>query len=947
MDRITQERRVHQRRRVRLPLVYEKGGRSFWSVTEDLSLGGAFLHSFHPPEEGERLHLRLKRPGCREDLSLTAKVVHRRPRNRAALPERGGPAPPSGVGVSFEEVTGRARARLEDLFECGAASTTSSRRLFAASIEEPEDLHAVRDPDSILKTLRCVCRKILPMHVRRLGGSILYSTYVRDVLFENGLPTVVADPVPLQDADRAFPAEVPFVFCFSHREKTWSFVVEENPARLAGGPFSLALPAELHFREERRQDRFGPELRPLLTVEFPDPLDPGLNRVKNVLDVSYGGLAFKSYPGEEVYTAGTLLEGMALYATDRACRVSDGVVKYAELVCAPSGEVYQRVGVAFSETGFPRLREVPAFREDEMEEMTRPEAILQHLKRVSQSGAKILTGRENCILFSDGVLHSEKRNGDLDFKVVSTHLARAPGALFQEGELSFHYLLYGIYHFFVAKTFRENGWLRLETPRKIYKAKRRRVLRVSCDGDLETRFRFFHPVLGQECVFPVRDLSIRGLAFDCDYVRHLLWKGFLLRDCKIELGRETLNIGPVEVRSLALRGEDPHGGGLGKTCGVEFFDLPVHVEKRISEYIFQKSNPHIVQVAVEKIENLWQLFLRSGFLYPGKADYLKRIKKEVDETWKKLLSGEADFFRQIAFLEGGQELGTASAVLAYEDCWLFQHLAATGHPVKLIPKYVILGLAQFLMEHREIRYLITYFRKENSFPWKIYSGFLEVYPLEEQLKFTRHHFLTRDLERDMPEQAPLELPVRFGGEGVVVERAAEADHEIVENCLRREMHPLLIRSRSLQRNTLDLPGISAAYRARGLVRERFCLVARDRGELAAFALVEHASPGVNLSGLLNTFSVWSVRRDTRVQEVRRKLIEVVAQFYRSLGARTAICLTQEEDLSDYLAAGFRKEKEYICFTSSRRAIKSYYDYVQERFSRFEERRERAGRELSF
>ncbi len=928
-------------------MVYEKGGRAFWSVTEDLSLGGAFLHSFHPPEEGERLHLRLKRSDLREELSLTGRVVHRRPRNRAALPEKGAPVPPSGVGVAFEEVPCRARERLEDLLAGAPKPFTAGRSSPAAPAEDTEDLHTVRDPDSILKTLRCACRKILPVHFRRLGGTVSYATYLRDILLDGGSPTVLADAVPLQDADRAFPDKVPFVFRFSHREKTWSFVVEENPARFAAGPFSFALPAEIHYREERRQDRFGQDLRPLLTVEFPDPLDPGLNRVKNVLDVSYGGLAFKSYPGEEVYTAGTLLEGMALYATDRACRVSDGVVKYAELVCAPSGEVYQRVGVVFSESGFPRLREVPAFREDEMEEMTRPEAILQHLRRVCQSGTKILTGRENCILFSDGVLQSERRNGDLDFRVMSAHLARAPRNLFQEGELSYHYLLYGIYHFFVARTFRENGWLRLEIPRKIYKAKRRRVLRVSCEGDLEARFRFVHPVLGQECVFPVRDLSIRGLAFDCDYVRNLLWKGFLLRDCKIELGREILQAGPVEVRSLALRGGDQQGGGQGKQCGVEFLDLPVQVEKRISEYIFQRSNPHIVQVAVEKIENVWQLFLKSGFLYPGKAAYLERIKKEVDETWEKLLSGEADFFKQIAFREGGQELGTASAVLAYEDCWLFQHLAATGHPVKLVPKYVILGLAQFLMEHREIRYLITYFRRENSFPWKIYSGFLEVYPLEEQLKFTRHQFLTRDLDRDMPEQRPLELPVRFRAEGIVIERAADADYEIVENCLRRELHPLLIRSRSLQRNTFELPGISAAYRARGLVRERFCLVARDRGELAAFALVENASLGVNLSGLLNTFSVWSVRRDSRAQEVRRKLIEIVAQFYRSLGARTAICLTQEEDVSDYLAAGFRKEKEYICFTSTRRAIKSYYDYVQERFSRFEERRERAGRELSF
>ena len=54
----------------------------------------------------------------------------------------------------------------------------------------------------------------------------------------------------------------------------------------------------------------------------------------------------------------------------------------------------------------------------------------------------------------------------------------------------------------------------------------------------------------------------------------------------------------------------------------------------------------------------------------------------------------------------------------------------------------------------------------------------------------------------------------------------------------------------------------------------------------------------------------------------------------------AICLTDESDLTVYLDAGFKKEKEYICLSWSRRMIKSYYDYVQEKFSRFEERKQR-------
>ena len=291
------------------------------------------------------------------------------------------------------------------------------------------------------------------------------------------------------------------------------------------------------------------------------------------------------------------------------------------------------------------------------------------------------------------------------------------------------------------------------------------------------------------------------------------------------------------------------------------------------------------------------------------------------------------------FREGEEELGTASAVQAYEHTWLFQHLAASGHPMRLIPKYVMLGLAQFLMENREIKYLITYFRKENSFPRKMYSGFMECYPLEEQLRFSRHSFLSLDLETGASiREAPVLSGGRAGG-GMTVGHPTEADKEVIENYFERHLHPLLIRSRSLSGDVLHLPETSAVFRSRGLKRERSCLVAKQGGRLYAFALLENSSPGVNLSGLLNTFSIYTVHPGgERAREARKSLLRIVLECYRSWDARVAICLTDETDLTDYLEAGFRKEKEYISLSWSRRTIKSYYDYVQERFSRVEERK---------
>ncbi len=70
----------------------------------------------------------------------------------------------------------------------------------------------------------------------------------------------------------------------------------------------------------------------------------------------------------------------------------------------------------------------------------------------------------------------------------------------------------------------------------------------------------------------------------------------------------------------------PTSGEWDKHCGVEFLDLPAATERRISAYIFHKTNPQIRAPTAERIDGLWQLFERSGFIYPSKMAYIRKIK---------------------------------------------------------------------------------------------------------------------------------------------------------------------------------------------------------------------------------------------------------------------------------------------------------------------------------
>jgi hypothetical protein len=925
-----------------VPLVCRRKEKVLWGMTEDVSAGGLFLRSDCPPDLGETLEMDLPDPVAGRPLSLRARVVHRRERNQAALLGEGPPRP-GGAGVEFEAISVSERDRLDSLLSQETLPPST-----APSAGNPGDEEGVaeregfsnvlEDPERIRRIIEGLCRMIRPVRLRRLGGQILYTTYLRQVAATDSPHRVEAEPVRLKDFDSAFSERVPFVFLFEQGDQSYAFSVSVLPQDLSG-PWRFPLPSRLFYRPDLRSTRYEDVTRYPLSVEFPDPADPNLQRVKYVLNIGFGGLAFKNDPGEELYTAGQYLPDMKICDFDHFCWKTDGVVRHTAFVCLPDGEVSQKVGVEFDVGRSTDLDRAPAMKEGEIERIEDSSLIFQHLAKIASDGVKILTGLDHSILFSDGRLRADKRDGGVEITVSSILLSLGRQRHFTAERLSYHYIYHGIYHFFSARTQRRNGLLLLDVPAVINRARRRKVVRVRSDGIVKTRFRCFHPVLGRNVVLPIRDLSIRGLSFESDYTRDLFWRGIRLRNCEILLGDSYFPLGGLEIRSLAQTVTE--SGEWERYCGVEFLDLPAETERRISAFVFRKHNPQIRVPAAERIQTLWDLFRRSGFIYPSKEAYIRKIRPEIDATWKKLLSEDLRFYKHIVFREGEEELGTASAVQVYENAWLFQHLAASSHPMKLIPKYVMLALAHFLMENRDAKYLITYFRRENPFPRKVYSGFLDRYPSDEQFCLAKYSFLTLDLEEDRG----CAWRGRAGGlrprSGTLVGYATETDREIIENYFRKQLHPLRVRSRSLTRDGLHLPETSAMFRAKGLKRERSCLAARQGETLVAFALLEHSSAGINLSGLLNAFSLHSVCPGHPADaESRGRLLEAVIDCYRSWNDRFAICLTDEADLTDYLDAGFRKEKEYICLSWSRSMIKNYYDYLQERFGRVEGRRQR-------
>ena len=214
MAGIKPEKRLHPRRSLQVPVLFQKRERSHWGMSEDIGRGGLFLTSFCPPDPGEDLEIHLADPRAGEPMVLRGKVVHRREGTKAAfLLEK--LQRPAGVGIAFEDVSPIQEERLGALLsEDGSAlpqgeATPPCPEAEGEEGEAREAYQVLEDPAEIRRVLQALCKKIRPVLLKRLGGRIHYTTYFRDVIGVSVPFRVEAEAVGLKDFDSVFFREGP------------------------------------------------------------------------------------------------------------------------------------------------------------------------------------------------------------------------------------------------------------------------------------------------------------------------------------------------------------------------------------------------------------------------------------------------------------------------------------------------------------------------------------------------------------------------------------------------------------------------------------------------------------------------------------------------------------------------------------------------------------------
>jgi len=452
--------------------------------------------------------------------------------------------------------------------------------------------------------------------------------------------------------------------------------------------------------------------------------------------------------------------------------------------------------------------------------------------------------------------------------------------------------------------------LRLRLPVAIEEIQKRSSSRYQLSAGQPVTVRLSSPLLPAPAVRQVRDLGGTGFSFELDAAVDVFPPGTSFHEIELRIGEEEIRC-QGQVKNLA---RIPNAPGKLR-CGVEFENLDEAARVRLADLIMRSRFPTLEDGRSVPFDELWNFFLETKFMYPQKQERLAPLLPDLRRTLERLNSRPTKIFKSVVIGKGSRIVGYISALRAYQNTWLSQHLAASqgGQAGRLLN----FGMVEF-QQNVDLEYFKIFYRPENRWPARVFETFARNISDPNLSDLRTYGYFT--LETRSPR-----IPV---DPSIEVFEASDRELRVIERRFVEMEHGLLLKSDDLTCNGLRLSELNQRFEKLGLHRRRQVVLAVLDHEPVGFALAEVSSPGLNLSELLSAFSIHLFPGAThRAAAVRNSLLLAVLGIYRDAGRPFAVGLVQPDELSQYQQLGAKTTKQYRCWTCHRSMYMRYCDHV--------------------
>ncbi|MFZ5562833.1 MAG: hypothetical protein ACOZBW_02190, partial [Thermodesulfobacteriota bacterium] len=383
----------------------------------------------------------------------------------------------------------------------------------------------------------------------------------------------------------------------------------------------------------------------------------------------------------------------------------------------------------------------------------------------------------------------------------------------------------------------------------------------------------FHPLSGEWISMSVHDLSGAGFSVECGGTDPGLITGMVFSRMELNFaGAVSVSFSAQVVHRSVRKTEDGKSKAL---FGFAFIDMSVDDHLKLLGILHQKKDHHIRLCQAVDENSLWTFFFETGFIYARKYAALRENRTLIRETYRRLYHQAPSVSRHFIYRDKAEIIGHLSMLRLYHDAWLIHHHAARKHGGIKAGLSVLNHMAWFCynslwLEACHMRYLLCYFRPENTFPNFFFNEFANRLNDKAGCSTDTFAYLTARRRRGDPPALP---------PGWYLTEAGPEDLGVLSRHYTRHSGGLAVDAMDLSPAFSGPARLDKAYHDAGLKKERHLYALKNEDRLIAVALINVTDMALNLSDLSNCLTVFVTDEAGFTRDIWAVMVERLSRLF--------------------------------------------------------------------
>jgi len=398
-----------------------------------------------------------------------------------------------------------------------------------------------------------------------------------------------------------------------------------------------------------------------------------------------------------------------------------------------------------------------------------------------------------------------------------------------------------------------------------FKSKKFRSIRQQLNPS--PKISFLHPFTGKRINLRINDISGSGFSVEESHENSLLLPGLIIPKLKIEL----TNGLALKCRTQVIY-RTSHDGETVK-CGFAFIDMSIKDQIRLTSFILQAYNKNACVCTKINIDDLWDFFFETGFIYPKKYLYIHSNRNKFIDVYKKLYEQDTDIAINFTYQDKGIIYGHMSMFRFYDKTWIIHHHAADSAKRSKAGLVVLEQIGRYINEfHRfpstQMQYVSCYFRPDNKFPNLVFGGAAR----NSSQGCTVDHFAYINLNK---KELKGTLPRNWN-----LNTSSKSDLAELVNFYTGSYEGLTLKALDIDTVQTDCDTkINNDFNTYGFKRERRLYSLTEQDKLVAIFMVCVTELGLNLSDLTNCIHAFVVDSDKLPSKILYSVIKRLSKHY--------------------------------------------------------------------